>query len=328
MGVLYSRAFSQQGLLDAWEEVRDAARDDGRPNNEVERFEADAARSISDLAEELSDGTWRPSPVRRVDIPKSSGGVRRLGVPALVDRIVERALLAVLDPEIDPLLLPWSFAYRRGLGPRDAVDALTEARDSGASWVARADIEDCFDRIPLWEVMRRLREVVDDERVVHLVGMLLDRPVRGARTAVRDRGRGLHQGSVVSPLLSNLYLDVFDRAMLGSGWRVIRYGDDFAIPVSSRHEGEQALQAAGNELEALRLDLNTGKCRVVSFDEGVRFLGQTVTTSTLGTAEMLSHPLRSPFTVIFSCRTGDQPEHGDRLRRSTWMDCKAAGHVM
>lgn len=297
--------------MDAWDQVRDSALEDGRPDFEVERFEADAARLISELAAELREGTWRPSPVRRVEIPKPSGGVRRLGVPVLADRIVERALLAVLDPELDPLLLPWSFAYRRGLGPRDAVAALTEARDTGATWVARADIKDCFERIPQWEVLRRLREVVDDQRVIHLVGMLLDRRVRGGRTNPDDRGRGLHQGSVLSPLLSNLYLDVFDRAMLEEGWRVIRYGDDFAIPVTSRSEGEQALRAASTRLEDLRLELNTGKCHVASFEDGVRFLGETLTASTLAASEMLSHPTE---TVVYVDRQGSLVRvRGDRL---------------
>lgn len=202
-----------------------------------------------------------------MEIPKASGGVRVLGVPSLADRIVERALLQVVDAVIDPLLLPWSFAYRRGLGVRDALAALAEARDEGLPWVARADIDDCFDNIPQWKVMRRVRETMGDERVVHLVGLLLNRPVAGTRRARSDRGLGLHQGSPVSPVLSNLYLDAFDRGMLQAGWRVIRYGDDFAIPTASRAEAERALVSASTELEELRLQLNAGKSHVASFDE-------------------------------------------------------------
>lgn len=127
-GSAVSQGVYAAGFAGRWQEVRDRALADGRPDAEVDAFERDAA------------------------------------------------LLGVLDPVIDPKLLPWSFAYRRGLGAKDAVAALTEARDAGATWVARADIDDCFDRIPQWEVMRRLRAMVDDERVVHLVGALLDRP--------------------------------------------------------------------------------------------------------------------------------------------------------
>ncbi len=229
MGLQFARTFTQQALLDAWQEVRDAALADGRPDAEMQQFEADAARRVSHLAVALAEGEWRPLPAHQLEISKPSGGIRRLTIPPLADRVVERALLVTLDREIDPSLLPWSFAYRRGLGTRDALAALTEARDTGATWVARADIRDCFDRIPRWEVMRLVRERVDDERIVHIVGLILDRAVTNRRTAPDNRGRGLHQGSVLAPLLSNLYLDTFDRRMLAAGYRVIRYADDWTI---------------------------------------------------------------------------------------------------
>jgi CRISPR-associated protein Cas1 len=144
VGELFERAFTEQRLLDAWDQVRDSALADGHGGPEVDRFEAAAARHVSELAQELSGGAFEPQAVVRVEIARSGGGVRRLAVPSLRDRIVERALLAELDVVIDPLLLPWSFAYRRGLGVRDAVACLAEARDEGAGWVARSDIDDCL----------------------------------------------------------------------------------------------------------------------------------------------------------------------------------------
>lgn len=216
---MFERAFTQQRLLDAWEEARDAAYADGDAGAEVERFEAAAARNVSELAEALTTGNYEPKPVHRVEIAKSSGGTRKLAIPSLEDRIVERALLAELDRVIDPLLLPWSFAYRKGLGVKDAIAALTEVRDEGAQWVARCDIDDCFEHIPRWEVARRLREVINDLAVIDLVRKFMDRPVIGERTPYAERGLGLHQGSPLSPLLCNLYLDAFDRAMLAKGYR-------------------------------------------------------------------------------------------------------------
>jgi retron-type reverse transcriptase len=232
MGELLDRAFAEQRLLDAWEEVRDSALADGEGGPEVDRFEAAAARHVSQLAEALRTGTFEPHPVVRVEMAKKGGGVRKLAVPSLADRIVERALLAKLDAVIDPLLLPWSFAYRHGLGVRDAIAGLTEARDSSAGWVARCDIDDCLEHIPRWEVVRRLREVVADIAAVDLVRRFMDRPVIGERITPTERGLGLHQGSPLSPLLCNLYLDAFDRAMLTGGYRAIRYSDDIAIPAA------------------------------------------------------------------------------------------------
>ena len=237
--------------------------------------------------------------------------MRHLAVPCLEDRIVERALLAELDVIIDPLLLPWSFAYRRGLGVRDAVACLVEAREAGAAWVARTDLDDCFERIPRWEVLRRLCEVVPDTQAVDLVRRFMDRPVTGHRAARADRGLGLHQGSPLSPLLCNLYLDAFDRAMLAAGYRVIRYSDDMAIPVPDRGSAEQALTAAAEAINGLRLSLDAAKCQVVSFDTGVPFLGSLTTSSTSPGALALSHPLE---TVVYVDRPGSLlRSRGDRL---------------
>lgn len=311
MGELAERAFTEQRLLDAWGSVREAALADGEGGSELDRFEAAAARKISELARSLSDGRFQPHPVVRVEIGKQGGGVRRLAVPVLIDRIVERALLIELDAIIDPLLLPWSFAYRHGLGVRDAVACLTEARDAGAAWVARCDIDDCFDRIPRWEVVRRLREVVQDVAAVDLVRRFIDRPVVGGHTPHPDRGLGLHQGSPLSPMLSNLYLDSFDRAMLAMGYRPIRYADDIAIPVTDRGSAERALSDAARELSELRLGLDPVKSQVFSFDTGVPFLGSTVTALTSPGALAMSHPME---TVVYVDRPGSLiRSRGDRL---------------
>ncbi len=311
MGELLDRAFTEQRLLDAWREVREAALADGEGGPEVDRFEAAAAHNVSRLTESLASGTFEPHPVVPVAIAKHDGGVRHLAVPGLTDRIVERALLAELDAVIDPLLLPWSFAYRHGLGVRDALACLAESRDAGAAWVARCDIDDCFEHIPRWEVIRRLREVVTDAAAVDLVRRFMDRPVVGGRVARPNRGLGLHQGSPLSPLLCNLYLDGFDRAMLARGYRAIRYSDDIAIPVDGRGDAERALSDAAEELAVLRLNLDPVKSQVVSFDAGVSFLGSTVTSLTSPGAMALSHPLE---TVVYVDRPGSLVRsRGDRM---------------
>jgi CRISP-associated protein Cas1 len=311
VGELAARAFTEQALLDAWDEVREAALADGDGGTEVGTFEASAARRVSQLAAELADGAFQPHPVVAVEIAKQGGGMRHLAVPCLEDRVVERALLAELDAVIDPLLLPWSFAYRRGLGVRAALACLVEARESGAAWVARADIDNCFDCIPRWDVLRRLREVVPDTQAVDLVRRFMDRPVVGKRVARTERGLGLHQGSPLSPLLCNLYLDAFDRAMLALGYRVVRYSDDIAIPVADRSTAERALASAAEILADLRLELDAAKSQAVSFDMGVPFLGSTLTSLTSPGAMALSHPLE---TVVYVDRPGTVlRSRGDRL---------------
>ena len=127
---------------------------------------------------------------------------------------------------------------------------------------------DDFEHIPRWEVLRRLRDVVPDPAAVDLVRAFMDRPVIGERVPHTGRGLGLHQGSPLSPLLCNLYLDLFDRAMLARGYRAIRYADDIAIPVPDRGSAETALSEAARELGELRLSLYPVKSQVQSFDAG------------------------------------------------------------
>ncbi|MGB7983288.1 MAG: CRISPR-associated endonuclease Cas1 [Candidatus Nanopelagicales bacterium] len=301
MGALLHAAASEQALLNAWADIRESALADGEPHVAVERFEAAAAKNIARISQQLRTGTWQPSPVVHLEVAKSSGGRRHLGVPGLEDRIVERSILAVVDPLIDPILMPWSFAYRRGLGVDDAIRALVEARDLDYTWVVRCDIKDCFAQIPRWKVTEALSKVCDDPDLVHLVRDLVDRRLVGRNAPRLPRGRGLHQGSPLSPLLANLYLDGFDRAMADSGWQVLRFADDIAIPTRDRGDAEDALASASEAAASIDLELNLGKSEILSFDTGVDFLGQTVTASSGAGVEPSSHPFE---TMVYVTHQG------------------------
>jgi CRISP-associated protein Cas1 len=309
MGALLTRATSGEALLRAWNEVRDNAYADGDPGAPVLAFESRALKSLSELADALADGTYQPRALTRVTIPKPVGGFRDLAVGAVDDRVLERAVLEVLDPLVDPVLSPWSFAYRRGLGVRDAVRAMTEARESGARWVVRTDFDDCFDSIPRWAVLKRLAEVVPDTELVALVQRLVGRPVIGQP---RSNGLGLHQGSGLSPALSNLYLDTFDRRMMKLGHQVIRYGDDIAIPVSDRPTGDRVLELASVEAAAIRLRLESTKSQVVSYDEGVPFCGQIITATTGPSSDPQSSPLQG--TIFVTTEGALLRAKGERVR--------------
>ncbi|MGH8899556.1 MAG: CRISPR-associated endonuclease Cas1 [Egibacteraceae bacterium] len=187
---------------------------------------------------------------------------------------------------------------------------MTEARDEGAPWVARGDFTRCFDEIPRARLLDRLAKVVPDAEFVDLVRRLMHRPVEGGP---QHGEKGLHQGSALSPVLTNLYLDQFDRTMLDGGWQVIRYGDDYAIPVADRVAGDAAVGAAQRAAAALGLELSPQKCSVRSFDEGVPFLGQVVTSGTGLRTERRSHPHA---TTVFVAEkpNGLLRSRGSRLR--------------
>lgn len=311
MGRMLRAAASQQSLLDAWEAVRGSDREGGSASPEADRFEAEAAKHVARISDQLINGTWTPDPAYALTVAKPRGGKRRLAIPSIEDRVVERALLDVLDAEIDPLLLPWSFAYRRGLGVDDAIRELVASRDRSHQWVVRCDIDDCFDSIPRFEVLRQLSTVIDDPELLALVALIIRRPVVGRRTARDQRGKGLIQGSPLSPVLANFYLDAFDRTMLAHGHQVIRYADDIAIPVRDRGEGETVLQRAADALQPLSLELDSGKSRIESFDRGVDFLGRTITSSTGAGVTETAHPVEA--TVYVAHQGALIRSKGDRM---------------
>ncbi len=309
MGDLLEHVASQQSLIDAWDEIRDRTYREGRNDEAILAFEHRAARRLAEMSDELRAGRWRPSLVHPVTVPKPDGGVRTLAISTTEDRIVETAILGVVDRLIDPELQPWSFAYRRGLGVSDALRALCDARDEGAVWVARGDFSRCFDEIPRARVLASLERLVADGALLELVRLLVYRPVEGADGSTPV---GLHQGSALSPMLANLYLDAFDRAMLDADLVVLRYGDDFAIPVATQREAEAALARASLEAASLQLDLSPAKCGVRSFEEGVPFLGETISTATGARGDRTTHP-RS-ITVYVTEEGALLRSRGNRLR--------------
>ena len=259
-------------LYAAWEAVRAGDMADAIPSVQASRFAADLTGNIARIAEELEGGTYAPGPLQRIDLPKRNGGVRRLRVPSIRDRVAERAVGQVVAPLLDPSLTPWSFAYRAGLGVRDAIRTLAALRDEGAAWVVRGDFADCFDSLDRGLLLATLADHCPDPWLLSLAERLLARPARHWRWLER-RTRGTPQGAPLSPLLCNLYLHRFDESMLGRGHPVVRFADDFAIPAGDKADADAALAAAREEAAMIHLELNEDKTRLAAFQEGFPFLG-------------------------------------------------------
>jgi CRISPR-associated protein Cas1 len=259
-------------LLRAWETVRANDAASGLPSPGVAAFGRGVVERLTKLRAELLDGTYRPADLTRVDIPKANGDVRVLAVPAVADRVVERAILQELAPVIDPYLSPLSLAYRPGLGVSDAVQLVVEARAEGASWVLHADFFDCFDSLDHEFLLAELRAHVDDPWLNAILGMLLGRPLR--RTGhIQERRRGAPQGAPLSPLLANLALHRFDMGMLRRELRVIRYADDFVVPAPTARAALDAAEVAGEVASSIKLRLNSDKTKITSYKEGFSFVG-------------------------------------------------------
>lgn len=266
-------AFSPSNLRAAWDEVLANDLADGIPAPGVTRFQEDLDAQLARLTGELADGSYRPAALTEVPIPKGDGGLRLLHVPAVRDRVVARAILHEVTPVVDPHLGPAAYAYRPGLGVADAVEAVVGAREEGLRWVLRTDVDDCFPTTPVEVACRRIEALIDDERLVEVIGVLLARPVRLEDGRLRQSS-GLAQGCALSPMLSNLVLVDLDDALAERGFRVVRYADDLAVFTHSRERAWEAARCASDVLKELRMALGDDKTGVMSFDEGFTFLGE------------------------------------------------------
>ncbi|MGH3529673.1 MAG: CRISPR-associated endonuclease Cas1, partial [Pseudonocardiaceae bacterium] len=215
-----------------------------------------------------------PASLSCVSIPKEDGEHRVLHIPPVADRIVERAILSVLTPLIDPLLGPSSFAYRPGLGVIDAVQEVARLRDEGFSHVLRTDIADCFPNIQVDRLSRMLGVLIPDPGLMAVMNLLLTRPLRGPGRRRNLPGIGLPQGSPLSPIFANLMLEQLDDRVRRAGYPIVRYSDDIAIFATSRDDALEAGRVASAAAEEIGMNLGADKTDAMSFEAGFCFLGE------------------------------------------------------
>lgn len=269
---LYDKVCKKGTLWRAWLRVEANKGASGSDGMTIAQFQGELPGSIRGLRRELREKRYRPRPVRRVSIPKAGGGERKLGIPTVRDRIVQRAIVAILEPIFEAKFSEHSHGFRSGRGCQSALRAVSEALESGCEWVVDADLKSFFDTVDHEILMRAVNEEIADGSVLHLVKAFLKSGVmEGAEQWKLEQGTP--QGGPLSPLLANIQLHPLDEALESGGYRFVRYADDFVVLARTKQEAEEALELIREILASLGLALNEQKTRIVQIEEGFDFLG-------------------------------------------------------
>jgi len=263
---------SRRTLYAAFERVRENAGCRGADGITVGEFAANLETELDSLQDRLIRRVYQPYPLLRFEIPKNETKVRSLCVPAVRDRVLQTAVYLVTRPIFEEEFEACSYAYREGRSVRDAVLRIDQLRRQGFRWLVDADIDSFFDNIAHDRLLVQLARLPLDSYVRTLFERWIRAEIYDGRR-IYPLQRGIPQGSVVSPMLANLFLDELDENLALFGQTLVRYGDDFVILCKSPDEATQALELTDYLLEETDLRLNQEKTRITSFDQSFKFLG-------------------------------------------------------
>jgi RNA-directed DNA polymerase len=283
-GDLLGQALCRENMARAWERVKANKGSAGVDGRSVQQTGERLREEWPAIRQRLLDGTYKPEPVRRVSLPKPNGGTRDLGIPTVVDRLIQQALLQVLQPLIDPTFSAHSYGFRPGRSAHQAVIAARVHVQAGYTWVVDVDLEKFFDRVNHDILMDRMAKRLADKRVLRLIRRYLQAGVMAGGVCI-EREQGTPQGGPLSPLLANVLLDEVDRELERRGHRFVRYADDCNVYVKTRRSGERVLQGLHTLYAKLKLKINESKSAVAPA-HGRKFLGYRLVRSAGGLVKL------------------------------------------
>jgi RNA-directed DNA polymerase len=274
---LIDKVYKRKNLKMAWEMVKANRGSGGVDGQSLDGFAAQLEQQLDRLQSDLKDNTYQPQPVRQVQIPKAGkpGEFRTLGVPTIYDRVCQQALLNRIEPIFEPVFDEANFGYRRGRSTKDAMRKVWKEIQSGREWIVDADLKDFFGSVDHAKLLTLVAQRIADGRVLRLIEAMLKAGSYG-RGRLFPSERGTPQGSVVSPLLSNILLTPFDQEMRRKGFRLTRYADDWVVSCQTAVEARAATAAALRILEQLGVQMHPQKTRIVHVRNGFEFLGYKI----------------------------------------------------
>jgi RNA-directed DNA polymerase len=269
---LWEQVWGKENLLRALERVERNGGAPGIDGMTVEELRPHLRERWLEIREALDQQNYKPSPVRRVEIAKPDGGVRQLGIPTVLDRLLQQAIAQALTPLFEPLFSPTSYGFRPCRSAHQAIEQAQEYIRTGYEWVVDIDLEKFFDQVNHDMLMARVARVVKDKRVLKLIRAYLNSGVM-VNGVVLESEEGTPQGGPLSPLLSNIMLDDLDKELEKRGHKFVRYADDCNIYVQTRRAGERVMESVKTFLEKkLKLKVNPKKSKVDRATR-VKFLG-------------------------------------------------------
>ena len=272
---LYDKVYSPSNLKAAWQRVKANRGGGGVDKMSIADFDKDADVRLEKLSEALRTNTYKPLPVRRTYIPKLGSSEKRpLGIPTIIDRIVQTAVRNVIEPIFEHEFDPCSYGFRPNLGCQNALEEIERLLAAGYVYVVDVDVRKYFDTIPHQRLMNEVAKRIADGRVLDLIEAYLHQGVlEGMKLWMPDKGTP--QGAVISPLLANVYLHPVDTAMRQAGFKLVRYADDMVVLCRTAEEAEAALVKIGDLLEERGLQLHPDKTRIahLMIKPGFQFLG-------------------------------------------------------
>lgn len=271
---LFDKVFAERNLWAAFQQVARNGGAAGVDHGTVREFERQLPDSVWDLSDRLRSGKYQPQAVRRVQIPKpGSTETRPLGIPTVRDRVVQAAIVHVIEPIFERDFAEHSYGFRPGRGCKDALRRVEELLQAGYVHVVDADLKSYFDSIPHAALMARVQEKIADGPVLKLIASFLQAEIlEGAKHWTPEAGAP--QGAVLSPLLSNIYLDPLDQRVAASGLEMVRYADDFVILCRTATDAERALALVQQWVAENGLTVHPTKTRIVDVrTDGFDFLG-------------------------------------------------------